>query len=126
MRPRYERVAGDDVGAAEKERVDASHPAPFRAHAALVLVLCLGAGLYVGHGMWQEGDYGVPAAVMPVQQCSSTVHGALKQPLDNLWTGLTVPEVAQIRKWLQEPARGLNLTRGDEANLTYALNLCGL
>ncbi|TFK55964.1 amine oxidase catalytic domain-containing protein [Heliocybe sulcata] len=52
-------------------------------------------------------------------QCASSLPLVAQPPAPaNVWAPLTVEEIASIQKWLDEPALGLNLTRGDQATLS--------
>lgn len=67
------------------------------------------------------------AAVPPtaqVPECEPPAVLAPEQPvLDNVWLGLTVNDVVDIREWLLDSGRGLNLTRGEHATIKYAVFL---
>ncbi|KZT20392.1 amine oxidase catalytic domain-containing protein [Neolentinus lepideus HHB14362 ss-1] len=54
----------------------------------------------------------------PLEQCASSLPPPAQPPApNNVWAPLTVEEIVSIQKWLDEPARGLNLTKSDKAGL---------
>ena len=49
-----------------------------------------------------------------VKACASTTPPPARPPAPiNPWAALTIEQTVHIQKWLEEPARGLNLTRAD-------------
>ena len=55
----------------------------------------------------------------PLEQCATSTPQAAKAPAPvNLWSSLTVNETVIIHNWLNEPARGLNLTSAETAALS--------
>jgi len=71
----------------------------------------------VGAGSDVSGMSNWPSSHVP--QCASTKPMAPVQLFDNLWSMLTVDEAVQIRSWLFDDARGLNLTHGDRAVMKF-------
>ncbi|KAF8590695.1 amine oxidase catalytic domain-containing protein [Ramaria rubella] len=54
----------------------------------------------------------------PFERCVAGEPATASPPASvNLWASLSVPEALEIRKWLNEPDRHLNLTTSGEANL---------
>ena len=90
----------------------------------------LGIGCAVALVLWlaqrttlvQTNDRGIATSSSDrLRQCNASVPRPLRPPRDNVWQPLTVSEAAQLRQWLLDPTRNLNLTSADIANLTYAL-----
>lgn len=53
-----------------------------------------------------------------LRQCASGLPPAANPPAtNNLWAPLSSGEIVEIIEWLEAPARGLNITRGDNAQL---------
>lgn len=52
-----------------------------------------------------------------VPQCAQITPVAPAHPRENVWSMLTVDEAVEIRNWLFDDARRLNLTRGDHAGM---------
>ncbi|KZV97864.1 amine oxidase catalytic domain-containing protein [Exidia glandulosa HHB12029] len=53
-----------------------------------------------------------------VPDCQPPTAIAPEKPVQaNVWLGLTVEEVVDIREWLLDPAQGFNLTRGEKAKI---------
>jgi primary-amine oxidase len=54
-----------------------------------------------------------------VKACASPAPPTARPPAPiNPWASLTIQQVVQIQKWLEEPARALNLTRGAVSKLS--------
>ncbi|KAH7102240.1 amine oxidase catalytic domain-containing protein [Auriculariales sp. MPI-PUGE-AT-0066] len=100
-RERYERLATDST---------------------VFLVACLGTILWATHSAWtttHELQSQTPIRdELPKQRCDDQVPQPLAQQSDNVWASLTVAEVVDIRKWLHNPERGLNLTSIETAIVT--------
>jgi hypothetical protein len=52
-----------------------------------------------------------------IPQCAQIKPVAPVHHLDNVWSTLTVEEAVEIRNWLFDEARGLNITQGDLAGM---------
>ncbi|EJD41689.1 amine oxidase catalytic domain-containing protein [Auricularia subglabra TFB-10046 SS5] len=104
----------EDKTAPPPEVARGDKPAQRNGFKRLVLAGIIGGCLLLACGRaWSQGG---ESADQPLPQCAAPTGLAPKKPtFDNLWQGLSVSEVVDIREWLLDPARGLNLTRGEHA-----------
>lgn len=117
MAPRYTPLPS-------KEADDASSPSPAPGptrRSRLPLLSAFLGGAVLSVLLQCCGSYLLPwssAALFPLHRAGrypSAVAPPIKAPAINPWKNLDLAEAVQLRRWLMDPERGLNLTRVENA-----------